>query len=900
MDKLLLVDGNSIINRAFYAVIGRAPMTAPDGTPTGAVNGFFNSVLSVIDEYKPGYVCVLFDRREPTFRHKMSSEYKANRHGMPDELAMQMPVVKEILDLASIKRMELSGYEADDLIGTLSKQAEDKGMEVYIYSGDHDDYQLISDRVSVIMPQSGKGKEPRVLIDRNKFTGDYGVDPSVFVQVKALMGDNSDNIKGIDKVGEKTAFKLIKEYGSAMGVYENRDKLTPALKAKFEGAAELITLNLKLCEIDRSSPVPYGVEETVYSPDLKDSERQALADKLLSLGLKKINSKFGLSDTAMSGQAVNSEELSPVIREHAAILDKLITDGVTFNDTSKLSLAAADELRYGVSFVKSQNSAFVLVIDLEDKAFYKLTPDEARDIFGKANDLMVAGFRYKESSKILPFSLKSVTSVFDTEVAGFVTNKIEGKSDFDRLFYAVCKMPYPVSGRKENVQMSLFDEGPSIEDAVKDEACRLYANIMIAKAFEDELKTDDKTRKLLYEIEFPLVITLDAIERVGMNVSYERLNVLHREYSMRLEDLSARIFDLAGMEFNINSPKQLSDVLFSEDKLNLPHGKKSKTGAYSTGIDELKKLVYKHPVIKFIIDYRELSKLDSTYAAGLVRSIGDDGRIHTTFTQAMTNTGRLSSAEPNLQNIPVRTTEGSRLRAAFTAPEGRILVDSDYSQIELRLLAAMSGDEVMSEAFINGEDIHRRTAAKIYGVDEDMVTSKMRSSAKTVNFSIIYGISDYGLATDLGIGYQEAADLIKEYSAQFPGIMNYLDSLKKKGEKDGFVETLYGRRRYLTELKSQNRNLRNFGLRAAMNMPIQGTAADIIKIAMNKVYKALKAQFPTAKLVMQVHDELIVECDEADGEAVSELLKSEMESAVSLSVPLVCECNTGKDWLSAK
>ena len=385
-----------------------------------------------------------------------------------------------------------------------------------------------------------------------------------------------------------------------------------------------------------------------------------------------------------------------------------------------------------------------------------------------------------------------------------------------------------------------------------------------------------------------------------MNVSYERLNVLHREYSMRLEDLSARIFDLAGMEFNINSPKQLSDVLFSEDKLNLPHGKKSKTGAYSTGIDELKKLVYKHPVIKFIIDYRELSKLDSTYAAGLVRSIGDDGRIHTTFTQAMTNTGRLSSAEPNLQNIPVRTTEGSRLRAAFTAPEGRILVDSDYSQIELRLLAAMSGDEVMSEAFINGEDIHRRTAAKIYGVDEDMVTSKMRSSAKTVNFSIIYGISDYGLATDLGIGYQEAADLIKEYSAQFPGIMNYLDSLKKKGEKDGFVETLYGRRRYLTELKSQNRNLRNFGLRAAMNIPIQGTAADIIKIAMNKVYKALRAQFPTAKLVMQVHDELIVECDEADGEAVSELLKSEMESAVSLSVPLVCECNTGKDWLSAK
>lgn len=900
MSKLLLVDGNSIINRAFYAVIGRAPMTAPDGTPTGAVNGFFNSVLSVIESYKPDHVCVLFDRREPTFRHKMSEEYKANRHGMPDELAAQMPVVKEILDLAGIKRMELSGYEADDLIGTLSKQGEEQGMEVFIFSGDHDDYQLISDKVSVIMPQSGKGKDPRILIDRNKFTEDYGVDPSVFVEVKALMGDNSDNIKGIDKVGEKTAFKLIKEYGSAMGVYENRDKLTPALKAKFEEAQDLINLNLKLCRIDRESPVPYGIDDTVYNSDIGEEKSQALADKLLSLGLKKVTAKFGMSDMGLSDKALNIESEDPFVSESIAVLKDLSDKGVSFSDNSNLSLESSTELRYAVSFVKTGTVANVLVLDLEDKAFYKLAKDEAREVFSKAGDLLVAGFRYKEASKIIPFSLKGVTSVFDTEVAGFVTNKIEGKTDFERLFLAVAGVPCPLQNKEQKGQVSLFDEEPAYSDKVNDEAIRLYANMMIAKVFEKELKEDSKTSRLLYEIEFPLVVTLDCIERVGMHVSYERLNVLHTEYSMRLEDLSARIYDLTGTEFNINSPKQLSDVLFSEDKLGLPHGKKSKTGAYSTSIDELKKLIYKHPVVKFIIDYRELSKLDSTYAAGLVRSIGEDGRIHTTFTQAMTNTGRLSSTEPNLQNIPVRTTEGSRLRAAFTAPEGRVLVDSDYSQIELRLLAAMSGDEVMSEAFINGEDIHRRTAAKIYGVSEDLVTSKMRSAAKTVNFSIIYGISDYGLATDLGIGYQEAADLIKEYSAQFPGIMNYLDSLKKKGEEDGFVETLYGRRRYLTELKSQNRNLRNFGLRAAMNMPIQGTAADIIKIAMNKVYKALKSEYPTAKLVMQVHDELIVECDEADSKGVSELLKREMESAANLSVPLEAECNTGKDWLSAK
>jgi DNA polymerase-1 len=385
-----------------------------------------------------------------------------------------------------------------------------------------------------------------------------------------------------------------------------------------------------------------------------------------------------------------------------------------------------------------------------------------------------------------------------------------------------------------------------------------------------------------------------------MHVSGERLSELHSEYTKRLEDISARVYDECGTEFNISSPKQLADVLYGEKYLNLPSGKKGKSGDYSTGIEELNRLRKYSPAIDYIIKYRELSKLDSTYALGLARAIKSDSRIHTTFTQAMTNTGRLSSTEPNLQNIPVRTDEGSRLREAFTAEEGKILVDADYSQIELRLLAALSGDEVMCSAFLDGEDIHKRTAAKVYGVSEDMVTHKMRATAKTVNFSIIYGISDYGLAQDLGIGYKEAADLIKEYGNQFPGVMAYLEDLKKSGEEKGFAVTMYGRKRILNELKSQNRNIKNFGYRAAMNTPIQGTAADIIKIAMNRVSKALEEKLPSAKLVMQVHDELICECDINDKDLCASILKSEMEAAASLSVPLLAEVGFGKDWLEAK
>ncbi|SDX88491.1 DNA polymerase I [Ruminococcaceae bacterium YAD3003] len=898
MSRLLLVDGNSIMNRAYYAVIGRAPMTAPDGTPTGAVNGFFNSVLGVMKEYNPDHMCVLFDRREPTFRHKMSTEYKANRKGMPDDLAAQMPVVKNLLDLYGICRMELAGYEADDLIGTLSKQGEEKGMEVYIFSGDHDDFQLISDKVSVIMPQSGKGKEPRVLYDRALFEETYGVKPEVFVQVKALMGDNSDNIKGVEKVGEKTAFKLIADYGSCDNVIANADKLSPALSERVKASVDLLALNIKLCTIDRESPVEYTADDAVYPSSTRDLP--AMSGALNRLALKSLLKKLDLENVKPAGFEAPvevDESISAVSSEVETVLKNGLA--VKYEVPSSVDF---DSLNCGVDFVDIPSGNKVVLLDWNSKTAYVLSPEEFNSLT-EGKKVLPVSYQYKDRSKLIKEPLKSVDSVFDVEIAGYVLNILSGKPDLQRLYESVMLSAYPVEDKRGPAkQLSLFEEIVEDDGSSKVQECaeKLLVDVAIAKVLSDTIEKDNDLKNLLYDIEFPLVITLDKIERNGMHVSGERLAELHSEYTKRLEDISAHIYDECGTEFNISSPKQLADVLYGEKYLNLPSGKKGKSGDFSTGIDELNRLRHYSPAIDYIIKYREISKLDSTYASGLARSIKSDSRIHTTFTQAMTNTGRLSSTEPNLQNIPVRTEEGSRLREAFTAEEGKILVDADYSQIELRLLAALSGDEIMCSAFREGEDIHKRTAAKVFGVSEEMVTHKMRATAKTVNFSIIYGISEYGLATDLGIGYKEAAELIKEYNNQFPGITSYLDSLKKSGEEKGYAVTMYGRKRILNELKSQNRNIKNFGYRAAMNTPIQGTAADIIKIAMNRVSKALEERLPSAKLVMQVHDELICECNIEDKDLCAEILKSEMEAAAKLSVPLLAEVGFGKDWLEAK
>ncbi len=900
MGRLLLIDGNSIMNRAFYAVIGRAPMTAPDGTPTGAVNGFFNTLLSVVDEYSPTGICVLFDLKAPTFRHMMSSEYKATRKGMPDELAAQMPVVKDLLDRMGISRMELEGYEADDLIGTLSRMGEEAGDTVYILSGDHDDYQLISDNVSVLMPQSGKGKPPRILVDREFFETTYGVKPEVFVDVKALMGDNSDNIKGVEKVGEKTAFKLIAEYGSVEGVLANTASMSEGLRNKLDASHELLDLNLKLCRIDRDVPVPFGLDKTAYNGI---TDRQATYDRLSSLALKMLIKKLGLEGMHKSAAALAEEGEGDADDPFASALYdeyKEMAGRLTVSENIS-DLHITSETRPGIAFIDIGGKAAALVAVKGSAVVLKIDVSDLKTVVAQT-EVMPVAFDYKTRSKVLDEPLK-VDGVFDTAIAGYVFNLIDGSTpDFPRLVESLFLKPYPIEDEDiEPKQLSLFDEQDGQDEGKKlDLAVRkLYLNLLCAELL-DRMIEQRKAGRLLYEIEFPLVVTLDIIERNGMNVSGDKLDMLHEEFSSRLSQIEKEIYSSTGYEFNISSPKQLADILYGEDKLNLPHGKKGKTGVFSTSIDELKRIRSFHPAIDMIIEYRALSKLDSTYATGLRERIDADGRVRTTFTQAMTNTGRLSSTEPNLQNIPVRTENGGRIRECFTAPEGRVLVDADYSQIELRLLAAMSGDKIMSEAFREGEDIHRRTASKVYGIPEELVTPAQRAVAKTVNFSIIYGISEFGLAQDLDISFKEAGELIRQYGIQFPEITSYLEALKTAGEKLGYVETMFGRRRNLSELKSQNRNIRNFGLRVAMNTPIQGSAADIIKIAMNKVRKALTEKIPGALLIMQVHDELIVECDEADRDKVSTLLKEEMENAVDLSVPLVADVHSGNNWLEAK
>ena len=906
MRKLLLVDGYSIMYRSHYAYAGKAMLTAPDGTPTGAISGFFNSLFSVIDEYKPTNIVVTFDVHAPTFRHLLSAYYNATRKPMPDELKAQMPVLKNLLDLMGIARIEKESFEADDLIGTLSKKAAASGDITYIYSGDHDDFQLIGENVSVILPQSGKGKPPRLLITKDVFENMYGISPDKFIYVKALMGDSSDNIKGIDKVGEKTAFKLISDYGDIDNIYRNLDSIKGALRNNLEGQEDHLKLSLRLCTIDRDVDIDIDLDDTV----LQIEKTQELCDELSRLALKAVLKKLDMSSMKPSSLDVSGSETSGDYSSFASEIDGIFKAGIEVSDlpasdvfekVKEAHLDLSEEDRkypfYSVTFFEVS----VLIGIRGKRTVFRIKKEELNDLLASlkaANiDQLPSSFSYKIRSKCLKEPVSVLSSIFDVEICAYVLNLVSGSDvSFGTVFERTTGFIFPIDSDNSSGQMTLFDtvdDDRKLKDRAGEALLTTYIAYVQARSIEEKRLHD-----LLYNIEFPLVLTLDSIERNGMHVSKEELMRLHEDFKTRLLDIEKKIYELTGEEFLISSPKQLSYVLF--EKLGLKHGKKGKTGVYSTSAEVLQSLYGDHPVIPFIMEYRALSKLDSTYAVGLTDKIGEDGRIRTTFTQAMTNTGRLSSTEPNLQNIPVRTREGEKIRNAFTAPEGRILVDADYSQIELRLLAALSGDEIMCNAFREGQDIHRRTAAGLFGVSEDEVTSSQRAAAKTVNFSIVYGVTEFGLSQDLHISFAEAKHFIESYKRQFPQVSSYLDSLKEKGERLGYAETRFGRRRYLNELRSQNKNLREFGFRVAMNTPIQGTAADIIKIAMNRVNNALRNEIPSAKLVMQVHDELIVECDIQDADHCASLLKKEMENAVKLNIPLIADCGIGDTWLKAK
>ena len=918
---ILLVDANSIINRSYFALAGRSDLTAPDGTPTGAVNTYLNTVSKYISEIEPTHILSLFDRREKTFRHDMFDGYKATRKPMDPDLAAQMPIIKEIMDAMQTARYDFAGYEADDLIGTYSRIASEQGFRVFILSGDKDDFQLINERVSIIMPVSKAGKSKTDIYDSDAFYERYGFYPEDFVTYKALMGDSSDNIPGVKGVGEKTAAELVKAYHSLDAIYDHVSELSASVQKRLIDGKENAYLSYRLSEIDLNVPVTMDIEKT----RVKEPDRAELALMFHRLGLKSQIKKFKLEQDVREAVLSTSPEendasdsgerpfRAPQINEVKRLTSDVIqSEWISQSDYLALRPASWKSLDSGA------HQAVIIAAFSDERIFYIEESDFLKVLEKLASmgvgtkTCPVAAFSIKNQFKFLPFVLP-FEHVHDIELAGYLLNQIEGASPtLELLFERSLKIPYPEpaflqdeSDSRKSDQTAIEEWFSSQDDSSnsRDEVIRksaYEAAIILAVASEQRSAIRSiGIEKLAYEIEMPLIACLDRMERSGFLVDRNVLLSLHNEFQDRLTVLEQEIYALADGPFNILSPKQLGEVLFI--KLKLPSGRKNAGGQLSTDSDELARLEKAHPIVPMITEYRQLSKLDSTFVVGLQKVIDPkDGRIHSKFSQAMTTTGRLSSSDPNLQNIPIRTSAGSAIRKAFVAAEDSVLIDADYSQIELRLLAHLSEDQKMIEAFKSNEDIHVNTASSIFNVPKSEVLPYMRSAAKTVNFSIVYGISDFGLSQDLGISIQEAHRYIAHYYEIYPQIKSYLESLKTFGKNNGYVQTVFGRRRVLKELSSSNHNVRQFGERAAMNTPIQGTAADIIKIAMTRVCKALQDCVPTAHMILQVHDELIIECKREDQDSVAEMLKEIMEGAVSLKVPLIADVHIGQNWFDCK
>ncbi len=850
MKKLMILDGNSVVNRAFYGV---RPLNAPDGTPTNAVYGFLAILQKLFEGEAPDSLCVAFDLPAPTFRHEMYEGYKAQRKPMPEELAVQMPLLKETLDAMHIRRLEAAGWEADDVLGAVSAICEKSGWACEIVTGDKDSFQLITETTSVLHVKSRMGQTETILYDRARFEEEYGFAPPLMVDLKALMGDASDNIPGVPGIGEKTALDLVRRYGRVADIYAGLDSLDikDSVRKKLAAGRESAEMSYTLATISREAPVELKPEDASWSRDF-GPELYAVLDRL---GFRRFIEKWGLAPAPEAVQEAESRampELSALTAQEAeARIRAAETLGLALpgDDLDSLSLCDGEAiftLNWG-ELGEDYNRLLRLVFSPE----VKKSAHGVKDLMGLA----------------LAEGLGTEGFVFDTELAAYVLDPTESGYDLGKL-----------------TKRYLGAELPEARAALE-----LMAP-MRAKLAENGAE------KLYFDIELPLCQVLAEMERAGFLVDRKALADFGESLTAGIDALQRGIWELAGHEFNINSPKQLGEVLF--DELMLPAGKKTKTG-WSTNADILEKLIGKHPIIGDILEYRMLTKLKSTYADGLLKVISADGRIHTNFRMTVTATGRLSSTEPNLQNIPVRRELGAQIRRMFVAAPGCVLVDADYSQIELRLLAHISGDETMQNAFKSGEDIHAVTASQVFGLPLAEVTPAQRSSAKAVNFGIVYGISAFSLAQDIKVSPAEARAYIDAYMQKYHGVREYMDRVIAEAKERGYVETLFGRRRPVPELKASNFNTRSFGERVARNMPIQGTAADIIKLAMVNVRRRLRAEGMEARLILQVHDELIAECPEREAERVAALLEEEMERAVTLSVPLTAEAHSGHSWAEA-
>lgn len=853
--RFLVLDGNSILNRAFYGI---KLLSTKSGEFTNGIYGFLTMFLKVLEETEPEAVAIAFDMRAPTFRHKLYAGYKANRRGMPDELAEQLPVLKELLTDLGYRIVSCEGWEADDILGTLARACEEGGDTCLIATGDRDSFQLVSDSTSVRYASTKFGQPQVTLYDREKIREEYGVEPLQMIDIKALEGDKSDNIPGVAGIGAKGAGELIRQFGSIEYIYDHLDELPirPNIRDKLAASKENAFLSYTLGTIRRDAPIDTKIEDYLKT----DGDREKAAGTMTRLELFSLLKKFGLDEIKPERKAEEPAELLQVVK---------------LSDPAKLIPMCEDAKEAYFLPVWHGDSLEELVFNFEG-ILYRAP---AREEFLRAflpNKLIK---KYTAETKplhraALRLGIELENVGMDLSLAGYLLNPSSEAYEIPRLAaeYGVGLGDYP-------------------EEILK-EAAALPA---LCEKLGREIDKNSQ-RELLENIEIPLSKVLAKMEHVGFYVDRESIRTYGEEMQRQVDELHDSIIKEVGYDFNIQSPKQLGEALF--EHLGLPHGRKSQRG-WSTNADVLEELRGMHPVIDLILRYRTVSKLKSTYCDGLLKVIGEDGRIHTSFKQTETRTGRISSTEPNLQNIPVRTPIGRELRKFFAAETG-VLVDADYSQIELRVLAHVADDSAMRDDFISGRDIHASTAARVFKMPQEFVTPQMRSRAKAVNFGIVYGIGAFSLSKDIGVSRAEAEAYIAEYLKNYSGVDTYMKRVTEEAKERGYVETLFGRRRYLPELKSSNYNIRSFGERVARNMPIQGTAADIIKIAMIKVDRRLEEEGLRAKLILQVHDELIVECPEEESERVKALLKEEMEGAVKFSVPLIADAHTGKTWFEAK
>ncbi|ABW18752.1 DNA polymerase I [Alkaliphilus oremlandii] len=891
--RIVIIDGNSLINRAFYAL---PPLTNKEGQHTNAIYGFVTMLLKVMEDYAPDYIGVAFDKKAPTFRHKEYTEYKAGRKGMPPELAEQLEPLKQVLDALNIYRIELEGFEADDLIGTLAKHCEAQGIESLIVTGDRDALQLTSDTTKVLFTK--KGISQLEIYDAKKVMEDYEVTPTQFIDLKGLMGDKSDNIPGVPGVGEKTAIKLLKQFETIENMIQNTSEIAAdKLRQKIEENIEMAVLSKRLATIVTNVPVEMDLDilrkkEFDYErlielfrmyefnsliPRIKKNMEQTQEISTANLGNRE--NIVAIKDTDALKKALEE------IREQGQMVLKTITEenNIVTDRIVALAMTTTGEIQYYIEFKDFKESD--IISPLKD-----ILEDEHIRIIG--HDLK------KEIIHFYPYEIHIANLYFDTMVGEYLLNP--AKSSYLLKDLALEYLGEEIIDEEKIVgkgknQLSLW---AAPENEVKALLCNHVKVIAeLAKYIQEKIE-DQGIHKLYYEVELPLVEVLASMEFLGIKVDRNMLLALEVEFKEIIDKLTSEIYSLAGISFNINSPKQLGEVLF--EKLGLPPTKKTKTG-YSTNADVLEKLQDQHEIIPKISEYRQVTKLKTTYVDGLLSIINPvTNRIHSSFNQTVTATGRISSTEPNLQNIPVRLEMGRRLRKVFISKEGHEFIDADYSQIELRVLAHIAKDDNLIDAFIKNQDIHTRTASEIFEVPMEEVTSLMRGDAKAVNFGIVYGISDFGLSQNLNIPVSKAKKYIESYFEKYPSIKEYMHNIVEEGKEKGYVVTLLNRRRYLPELKSSNFNIRSFGERIAMNTPIQGSAADIIKIAMIAVYNRLKAENYDAKLILQVHDELIIECPENEIEEVSKILKESMENAIEMVVPLKVDLSYANNWYDAK